>query len=89
MVKIEAEGEVKDNKRGSKMIVEKSFKCAKLTHQCGSEDMTLVIIPHPAIAGCCILTILEDETDSIRASITVNRSELKKVADMLCGINVD
>lgn len=74
------------------MIVEKSFERAKLTGQAGREDdlLTLEIIPHPVICGCCILTILNSKKDLINAAIaaiaaiTVNNSELKEVAEMLC-----
>lgn len=54
------------------------------------DNLTLEIILHPAIRGCCILTILDSKSSIIRAAIIVNNSELKKVADMLMGIsNVD
>lgn len=78
------------------MIVEKSFKRAKLTGQIGNEDWMLEVIPHPSIRGCCLLTIRSVNSAhhkaGIEAQITVNNSELKKVADMLCGIgdvNID
>lgn len=70
------------------MIVEKSFKRAKLTHQSGDQDLTLEIIPHPTISGCGILTIL-DPKKTISVQITVNKLELKKAAEMLSGVGID
>ena len=65
------------------MIVEKSFKKAKLFHQANDSQLVLEIIPHPVISGCCILTILEDDNKIIRQSITINKSELKEAGKII------
>ena len=76
------------------MVIEKSFKKATLTHQIGhgNSNLSLEIVPHPTISGCCMLTVLKfrDEasiegadSNSVISQIVINRSELKTVANML------
>jgi len=69
--------------RENKMQVEMELKKATLTHQANNIDkIILVIQPYPAIPGTVVLSIRDEQTESIH-DVVVNIKELEEVMKML------